>query len=138
MATNSFCVGQVSDASSNPLYKTCSPRGGNCNPTGTSPRCADNAPADRRSPAFACYIVSPDHADETVCECAGTVPEGQRVRADLRVRPGQRVHPRSAPDVRCRRLCTPLLSPLTPVVHMRPGTQSCRAFPGTRRVGYCL
>jgi hypothetical protein len=131
----SRCVGEVSDGAGNPLYKTCTPRGGTCNPTGSNPRCTDNAPADRSFPAFACYIVSPEFPDETVCECAGTVPEGQRCERTYECVPGNECIPVGT-DIRCRRLCTPLLSPLMPTVTCPTG-QACIAFPGTRKVGYC-
>jgi hypothetical protein len=130
----SRCVGEVADETGKPLYKTCSPRGGNCNPTGTNPRCADGAPADRRFPAFACYIVSPNHADETVCECAGDIPEGQPCERTYECVPGNECVPLGQ-DVRCRRLCTPVLSTL-PMVACPVG-QTCVAFPDTRKVGYC-
>ena len=132
---NSRCVGEVSDETGKALYRTCSPRGGNCNPTGTNPRCGDNAPADRTFPAFACYIVSPDNADETVCECAGTIAEGQRCERTYECAPGNECIP-IGQDVKCRRLCTPPLSTL-PMVACPTG-QLCIAFPrGGGKVGYC-
>jgi hypothetical protein len=133
---NSRCVGEVQDSSGRSLYKTCSPRGGNCNPTGTTPRCAASAPADRQFPAFACYIVSPAHADESVCECAGTIPEGQVCERTYECVPGNECIPMGR-DVRCRRLCTPLGSPLLPPVTC-PGLQTCQTMLGARRVGFCF
>jgi hypothetical protein len=137
---NSFCVGEVSDESgSRSLYKTCSPRGFGCNPTGTSPNCGAEAPSDRKFPAFACYIVSPEYPTETVCECAGTVREGQECERTYECVPGNECIPigqGASQDVRCRRLCTPLLSPVTPAVLCEAG-QTCIAFPNTNRIGYC-
>jgi hypothetical protein len=131
----SRCVGDVSDETGKRLYKTCSPRGNNCNPTGTTPRCPDNQQqADRRFPAFACYMVSPDFPDESVCECAGTIPEGQPCERTYECAPGSECIPINQ-DVRCRRLCTPPLSPLPPAAC--PIGQTCIPFPETRRVGFC-
>ena len=49
----SRCVGDVPDETGKPIYKTCSPRGNNCNPTGSNPRCPDNAQqADRQFPGL--------------------------------------------------------------------------------------
>ncbi len=132
---NSRCVGQVSDEAMRSLYKTCSPRGGNCNPTGSSPRCTDNAPADRQFPDFACYIVSPEYPDETVCECAGTIAKGEVCERTYECAPGNECIPINT-DVRCRRLCTPPLSPLPPVACDLG--EICVPFPRTnRKVGYC-
>jgi hypothetical protein len=133
---NSRCVGEVSDNTGKTLYKTCSPRGGNCNPTGTSPACSDNAPEDRKFPRFACYIVSPSHPDETVCECAGSIQEGRPCERTYECVPGNECVPVGG-DVRCRRLCTPPLSPLPPV--SCPALQNCRPFPQSGgKVGYCV
>jgi hypothetical protein len=133
---NSRCVGEVADQSGRTLYKTCSPRGGNCNPTGTSPACSDSAPADRTLPNFACYIVSPEHPNESVCECAGSVAEGKACTRTYECVPGNECVP-VGNDVRCRRLCTPPQSPLPPVAC--PTLQTCRAFPNSGgRIGFCV
>jgi hypothetical protein len=133
---NSRCVGEVSDNTGRTLYKTCSPRGGTCNPTGTSPACSDGAPADRKFPDFACYIVSPEHANETVCECAGSIAEGKPCQRTYECVPGNECVP-IGNDIRCRRLCTPPLSPLPP--SPCPALQTCRAFPSSGgRIGFCV
>jgi hypothetical protein len=133
---NSRCVGEVSDAGGKSLYKTCSPRGFNCNPTGTNARCGDGAPPDRRFPAFGCYIVSPQYPDETVCECAGILAVGDKCERTYECVPGAECIPLSPTDVKCRRLCTPPLSPTQPVVACDLG-QTCVPFARSNKIGFC-
>jgi hypothetical protein len=118
------------------VYKHCSPRIEPCNPTGPEPRCTGGAPAERPYPAFACYMLSPQHPDEAVCECAGTVREGMPCTREYECVPGHECLQLGA-DIRCRKLCTPDGS-LLPAIACGLG-QRCMPFPGAGvRLGYCV
>jgi hypothetical protein len=128
------CTGEAQNASGDVIYKHCSPRIETCNPAGPNPRCQGASAIDRPSPAFACYMLSWQHPDESVCECAGTLPDGAPCSREYECVPGHECL-KVGTDTRCRKLCTPDNSPL-PSVGCAIG-QRCTPFPNGLRLGYC-
>jgi hypothetical protein len=132
----SRCKGEAHDEQNNLLYKVCSPRIEGCDPTGSNPRCELAGNAERPWPAFACYMLSVDAPESSVCECAGTLPEGAECDREYSCVPGSECVPVGSEKPRCRRLCTVSGIVVNPVAC--PAGQTCTAFPGARRLGYCL
>jgi hypothetical protein len=129
------CTGEAQDDAGNPLYKVCSAKIEPCNPTGLTPTCGPGAGADRRAPAFGCYILSHLHPDETVCECAGLLPEGSPCEREYQCVPGNECL-KLGTETRCRKLCTLEGSGVLPPV-VCPLGQKCLNFPNARKFGYC-
>jgi hypothetical protein len=131
---NARCTGEAQDDAGNLLYKVCSAEIAPCNPTGPAPTCGPGARADRRAPAFGCYILSHMHPDETVCECAGVLPEGSPCEREYQCVPGNECL-KVGTDTRCRRLCT-IEGGVLASVACAPG-EKCMPFPNARKFGYC-
>jgi hypothetical protein len=131
----SRCKGEAHDDQGTLLYKICSPRIEECDPTGATPRCAPGNSADRRWPDFACYMLSVSNPDERVCECAGTLAEGVECSQEYSCIPGTECIPLAGDRARCRRLCTVagvVVNPTPCAV-----SQRCVPLPGSQRLGFC-
>jgi hypothetical protein len=132
---NARCTGEAQDPAGNPLYRVCSAKIEPCNPTGVAPACGPGAGPDRLAPAFGCYILSHMHPDETVCECAGLLPEGAACEREYQCVPGLECL-RVAGEPRCRKLCTLEGGGVLPPV-VCPLGQRCMAFTNARKYGFC-
>ena len=107
----------------------CSPRVEACNPVGDRPTCV----GDRDPQLFGCYILSPMHADEPVCDCAGSLPEDAPCTDLHECLPGLECI-NDGSERRCRRLCN--LD--SPALTVRCGLgKSCRKFPNSSKIGFC-
>jgi hypothetical protein len=115
-------------------YHLCSSEIETCNPIGAA---ACGRKDTRPSPPFACYVLSMEEPDLTVCECAGTIDEGKHCENMHDCKPGLECVIRG-PESVCRQLCTPDGSNL-PVITCRNPLFRCRKFDnGHGRHGYCL
>lgn len=129
------CRAEAHDGQGNLLYKVCSPRVENCNPAGPNPRCGPVGNAQRPWPQFACYMLSIQTPEESVCECAGVLPEGATCNLEYSCVPGTECVP-VGNDFKCRRLCTIDGVVLNPTACSLP--QRCTPFPNSRRLGFCI
>jgi hypothetical protein len=131
------CTGEAQDDAGNLLYKVCSAKieQPGCNPTGAAP-CGLSAGPDRQGPAFGCYMLSHEHSDETVCECAGTQPEGAACEREYQCVPGNECL-KIGTETKCRKLCTAEGGGVLPPVLCGIG-QRCIPFPSGRKHGYCM
>jgi hypothetical protein len=132
---NARCTGEAQDPAGNPLYRVCSAKIEPCNPTGVAPACGPGAGADRLAPAFGCYILSHMHPDETVCECAGLLPEGAPCEREYQCVPGLECL-KVGGETRCRKLCTLEGGGVLPPV-VCPLGQRCMPFMNARKYGFC-
>jgi hypothetical protein len=130
----SRCKAEAHDERGNLLYKVCSPRIETCNPIGAMPRCGPAGNADRPWPNFACYMLSVDSPEDSVCECAGTLAEGAVCDREYSCVPGNECVPVGS-DTRCRRLCTP---GAVPTLAGCPVGQNCVALASSRTRGFCM
>jgi hypothetical protein len=106
----------------------CSPPFVACNPWGRA-ACGS---ADRPSPAFGCYVVAAN-PNETVCECAGTIPEGGACNGEHQCAPGFECAVTAATTMACLRVCS--LANLT--MGPCPTGQLCTTYKGSTRFGVC-
>jgi hypothetical protein len=98
--TGSLCIGGIEWDGKKSDQSICTPAEA-CDPTG-----GDCVRADRQSGAFACYRLSPDLPDETMCECAGTKAENDLCMGQHDCQRGfECVRLVDEADGRCRKLC---------------------------------
>lgn len=130
----SRCTGEADDNGVF-AYKVCGPPIEACDPTGLLPHCTTGQTADRTFPNFACYVLANDHPDEAVCECAGSVAEGQPCTREYECKPGNQCVPNGG-ESRCRRLCTLDSGPVANRVQCASG--KCVSLGGSKKIGVCL
>jgi hypothetical protein len=131
----SRCLDQLTINDTGQKYGLCSSDIENCNPIGV----ADCGRRDLRpSPPFACYVLSLDEPDLTVCECAGTIEEGQPCEHMHDCKPGLECVVKDRQSI-CRQLCTPDGSNLPAVIACHNPLLRCKKFDnGHGRHGYCI
>jgi hypothetical protein len=131
---SSRCLDGVTIGGTGLSYGLCSSEIETCNPLGA----AECGRRDvRPTPPFACYVLSIDEPDLTVCECAGTIDEGQACQSMHDCKPGLECIAKGAESI-CRQLCTPDGSNL-PVLTCHNPLLRCRKFDnGHGRHGYCM
>ena len=118
------------DAFGGPGAKACGPPPETCDPTGQ----ASCGRPDRPSPAFGCYPLALDHADQTVCDCAGLLELDAPCTMERDCRPGLECV-ESGGQRTCRPLCKLAGD------NRCPAGQTCMPFTGgaapTTRHGFC-
>ena len=131
----SRCLDGVGISGTNLSYGLCSSEIEDCSPLGPNAGCLA---ANRPSPAFACYVLSIDEPERTVCECAGTASEGQACKSMHDCRPGLECISKGTESI-CRQLCTPEGLGLPVSLACRNPMLRCRRFDiGKPRFGYCI
>jgi hypothetical protein len=125
----SKCSDQVT-VQGNVMAMSCSIPTETCNPFG---RASCGMPAQRPYPAFACYTV-PGSPDLTACQCAGTIPIGTMCDNYFDCEPGAECVAIGAQKL-CRRVCQIGAAPLS--AGACPAAQTCTAFSGATKYGYC-
>jgi hypothetical protein len=142
-AADSRCLDAVGIDGTNMSYGLCSSAIEACNPLlgtpgdlGANPHC--NRADARPFPAFACYVLSVDEPDVTVCECAGSLTDGQACANMHDCAPGFECITTGMGSV-CRQLCT-AGGPGKALPGLAcPALKHCKAFDkGHGRFGYCI
>ena len=80
-------------------------------------------------------MLSVDHPDETVCECAGSLPEGSACEREYECAPGNECIT-VAGVTKCHRLCTPDSLPVVGSKISCSNGETCHTL-GTR-TGFCV
>jgi hypothetical protein len=132
------CTNFIENPRTHATYPICSPRIELCNPTGKTPQCVGgNRPGGPRPfPTFSCYTLSGTHADEAVCDCAGTKIEGDKCTLEHSCRPGLECV-NVAGESLCRQLCT-LEAPSLPAITCAKVGARCLPYGGSKRIGFCM
>lgn len=112
------------------MVKSCSIPTEACTPYG---RAACGMPVARPLPAFACYTV-PGTPDLTACECAGVIQAGMPCANFFDCVAGYECVAIGTAKT-CLRVC--LVGTLATTGGACPGLQTCTAFPGGTKHGYC-
>jgi hypothetical protein len=103
-------------------FKVCSPPLTDCVPVGPRARTSCRG----RGEAWGCYILSlREHTEDTVCDCAGTIPVDQECERERDCEPGAECL-KIGDEVKCRRLCQ--LTGVLPGVGECPAGQTCKSL----------
>lgn len=131
LSTFSKCSIEVAFSGTTLTAKTCTQAPENCNPWGMA-RCKA---VDRPAGTFACYVLS-TAPDQTICECAGLLTDGQTCMYEHDCVAGFECVAVSGKRT-CRKVCSrdaaPPLGAGCPLL-----TPTCTAFNGSTKYGYCL
>jgi hypothetical protein len=125
------CIIDVQFGSSSTLEHVCTAPVDGCDPWGVA-RC-QNAP-QRPYPTFGCYLMSVNQTNQTICDCAGTVPLGMPCRFEHECVPGAECVLYGGATL-CRQICSTQAGAPGPA--LCPMGQTCTPFPGSTKYGYC-